>query len=230
MPIRLLFFLLLLYPAGLFAQAGYELGLSGDMAIKAPLMPDNKPAGSPLFAACVSACISVKGNTPGALGFTGTLGVLTDRSRYKVAGGSWFATSPAYLQVSGLIAFPLKNEHLEFLGGIDLQYYLGTGMEISTSNNVTGPAAHSFDMDLDSNYGIVNRGSRKLIPGISAGIRYTYSELSRWHIYVLVSQPLLSRLEEEVALSCRVDGMDRIIMHNAQPTYCRLGFMWRLYH
>jgi hypothetical protein len=226
----LLTLLLLGCPFLLHAQSyTVTAGLKADAALKIPLLGAQHTAGLGV-AGDAAVLVTIRGTEERSLGFTGSLGITTDRTRYYMSEGNYFTSSVLYIHISGLISFPMTNRHLALLAGIDLWAYGSSSMSVLNSSRSGSGGTYNFAMDLDSNYNLVNKVQRKLIPGISAGLQYTPVLGKSISIYAMVTQPLLSRLEEEVPLLYRLNGTAQTLVFNEHPTYLRLGLMFRFGH
>jgi len=229
--VRLLFFsLLLLMSTAATAQSIHAVtwGFGTDLGIRLPLSEQDHGFSGGLHSLRLDAFIDVTPpEDPQRLGFLGMAGILAEQDRFRFTAGDVFSTSPYYVHLGGLIIFRTHNPHLTFLGGIDLSIYVNANMSTISSGN-SGSGGHSYSIDFDSTFAVINGAQRKVLPGISAGLRYEFSERSHWSLYGLVTQQLLSRYEEDVVVSYKIDGVQQMLTLNSKPSYVRLGVLWRM--
>lgn len=216
-------------PAG-SAQKAYHLsgGIAADLAGRLSPAGHNIGDSGPFFAGTLAAYIAVQGTEENALGFLGQAGIDVDHIPYKIDRQTYIRYTSYHLQLNGTIVFPTKNRNLDICAGIQFRYYTGNGLSYSSYGEGQNNQTPFLSMDLDSNATALSSQERKLLPGVQVGCRYRLSADSRWYLYGFISQQLLSEFDGDVVLSYKAGNMPETRQVNHQPTYIKLGAMWRL--
>lgn len=175
--------------------------------------------------------IRVEGVQQNSLSFTGRVGLLFDPLRVDYGSGNRFSIVQHNFSFSGLINFPVKNEHWKILAGIGVELCDKPGISYGThGNSYSGAQNQSYlSIDLDSTEATLETYRRRVLPSISAGISYRpplgNKKLS---ISLMLKQNLLQLFTEDINIAVNSNGYYNNVSINYKPSYLKLGLSYDL--
>ena len=165
------------------------------------------------------------------LGLMLALGFMLDHAHYKIESEST-PSSKMYvtmlqrnLSFTSLIVFPTRNESLKILGGIGIDFNMGTNAWHNFKS--TGQStASQVGLGIDSIISLMDLNRRKLLPAASVGLQYEFPEMKQLKLYLLFRQNLLHAYEEDIPLYELSTGKTGQPATNFKPSFLKLGFTY----
>lgn len=228
LPLKTLLCLLLclaLESPSAYAQNKATLGIYSDAALK--VYPIKYY--TPFSAMQAGLTFRIENEQSNKLGLFLGLGFMLDHAHYKIESEST-PSSKMYvtmlqrnLSFSGLIVFPTRNESLKILGGIGIDFNMGTNAWHHFRSSGQTVASH-VGFGIDSIITLMDQNRRKLLPAASVGLQYEFPEMKQLKLYLLFRQNLLNAYEEDIPLYELSTGKTGQPATNYKPSFLKLGF------
>lgn len=170
--------------------------------------------------------IRVNGQSENSLGFIGQLGVHFDPLRYSVGSHNRFSIIQVNYSFAGLINFPAKDEHLNFVAGFGIEY----GNKPIIGYNSSGSSSSSLlKIDTDSTEKLVELYRRRIIPSVSLGLYYRPLSNRKVSAFFIIKQNLLQLFTEDIEIPYQMGGNYSSVVINYKPTYLKLGLSYDIW-
>lgn len=169
--------------------------------------------------------IRVNGQSENSLGFIGQLGVHFDPLRYSVGSHNRFSIIQVNYSFTGLINFPAKDEHLNFVAGFGIEY----GNKPIIGYSTTGSSLSELTINTDSTEQLVDLYRRRIIPSVSLGLYYRPLRNRKVSAFFIIKQNLLQLFTEDIEIPYQMGGYYSSVVINYKPTYLKLGLSYDIW-